>query len=239
MSDPSIPPVSTRPRGEIPAIPARWGFFKGLLTGAAIEIPVIALTVWSLSRVGIGDPDAGFMRIMRLTTVFAGIAALLTAGGIGRLAAYASAAGGRRRAIFVSARAHAIASAGLVMIATIPHGHLPASSWAWLPIPLAGMVAGLVCGALIGAVCGGTAPVGFADVWQLARKPSDALRQLLSPDDIIKLGSALRTRTTNLFEGIFEPAPRAPKPGDPVPPATTTPPATTATPPAATPPKDE
>jgi hypothetical protein len=237
MSDPTTPPVSPRPRGEIPAIPARWGFFKGLLTGAAIEIPVLATTVWLLSRFGVGDPDAGFMRIIRLTTLFAGVAALLTAGGIGRLAAYASAAGGRRRAIFVSARAHAIASAGLVMIATIPHGHLPLSSWGWLPMPLAGIAAGLVCGAVIGAVCGGTAPVGFADVWSLARKPSDALRQLLSPDDIIKLGSALRTRTTTLFEGIFEPAPPPPKAGEPPPPEVPPPPAVSAPPPA--PAKDE
>lgn len=212
MSDSTTPPVSPRLRGEIPAIPARWGFFKGLLTGAAIEIPVLATTVWLLSRFGVGDPDAGFMRIMRLTTVFAGVAALVTAGGIGRLAAYASAAGGRRRAIFVSARAHAMASAGLVMIATIPHGHLPLSSWGWLPMPLAGIAAGILCGSVIGAVCGGTAPVGFADVWSLARKPSDALRQLLSPDDIIKLGAALRTRTTTLFEGMFEPAPPPPPP---------------------------
>ncbi len=235
MPDPTTSTVTPRPRRQIPAIPARWGFFKGLLTGAAIEIPILALTVWTLARLGVGDPEAGFMRIMRLTTVFAGIAALLTAGGIGRLAAYASAAGGRRRAIVVSARAHAIASAGLVMIATIPHGHLPVSSWGWLPMPLAGLVAGLVCGALIGAVCGGAAPVGFAEVWSLARKPSDALRQLLSPDDIIKLGSALRTRTTHLFEGIFEPAPLPPKSSDAPPPAV---PAAT-TPPPATPPKDE
>lgn len=218
MPDPTTPSPSPRPRGEIPAIPARWGFFKGLLTGAAIEIPVLATTVWLLSRFGVGDPDAGFMRIIRLTTVFAGVAALLTAGGLGRLAAYASAAGGRRRAIFVSARAHAIASAGLVMIATIPHGHLPLSSWGWLPMPLAGIAAGIVCGTVIGAVCGGAAPVGFADVWSLARKPSDALRQLLSPDDIIKLGSALRTRTSTLFEGIFDPAPPPPKAGEPAPP---------------------
>jgi hypothetical protein len=238
MSEPTKPSVSPRPRGEIPAIPARWGFFKGLLTGAAIEIPVLATAVWTLSRLGVGDPDAGFMRIMRLTTVFAGVAALLTAGGIGRLAAYASASGGRRRAIFVSARAHAIASAGLAMIATIPHGHLPPSGWGWVPIPVAGLVAGLVCGALIGAVCGGTAPVGFGDVWSLARKPSDALRQLLSPDDIIKLGSALRTRTTNLFEGIFEPAPLPPKAADVAPPDPTAPPPTATAPPAA-PPKDE
>ena len=237
MSDPTTSTVAPRPRGEIPAIPARWGFFKGLLTGAAIEIPALALTVWTLARLGVGDPEAGFMRIMRLTTVFAGFAAVLTAGGIGRLAAYASAAGGRRRAILVSARAHAIASAGLVMIATIPHGHLPVSSWGWLPMPLAGLVAGLVCGALIGAVCGGAAPVGFAEVWSLARKPSDALRQLLSPDDIIKLGSALRTRTTHLFEGIFEPAPLPPKSSD-APPPVVTPPAATSPPPAP-PPKDE
>jgi hypothetical protein len=192
---------------------------KGLLTGAAIEIPVLAATVWSLAWFGVGDPDAGFMRIIRLTTVFAGIAALLTAGGIGRLAAHASATGGRRRAIMVSARAHAVASAGLVMIATIPHGHLPDASWAWLPIPIAGLGAGALCGAVIGAVCGGHAPVGFAEVWSLARKPGDAIRHLLSPDDIIKLGSALRTRTTHLFEGIFEPAPLPPKTAEPPPPA--------------------
>jgi hypothetical protein len=218
MPDPSPISVTPRRRGEIPAIPARWGFFKGLLTGAAIEIPVLATTVWGLSRFGVGDPDAGFMRIIRLTTVFAGIAALLTAGGIGRLAASASAVGGRRRAVLVSARAHAVASAGLVMIATIPHGHLPDSSWAWLPMPLAGLVAGALCGALIGAVCGGQAPVGFAEVWSIARKPGDAIRQLLSPEDIIKLGAALRTRTTHLFEGIFEPAPLPPKVADVPPP---------------------
>ncbi|MDB4963407.1 MAG: hypothetical protein JWP01_3406 [Myxococcales bacterium] len=219
MPDPSPTSVSPRPRGEIHVIPARWGFVKGLLTGAAIEIPVLAGTVWALSRFGVGDPDAGLMRIIRLTTVFAGIAALLTAGGIGRLAAHASAIGGRRRAVLVSARAHAVASAGLVMIATIPHGHLPDSSWAWLPMPLAGLVAGALCGTLIGAVCGGQAPVGFAEVWSIARKPGDAIRQLLSPDDIVKLGSALRTRTTTLFEGIFEPAPLPPKTAEPPPPA--------------------
>ncbi len=246
MADPTPPPVSARPPPEIgeskgsvapvalpkaerlPAAPAPWGFFKGLLTGAAIEIPALAATVWLLARSGFGDPEAGFMRIMRLTTVFAGIAAVFTAGGIGRLAAYASAEGGRRRAVFVAARAHAVASAGLVIIAAIPLGHLPATSWGFIPLPLAGLVSGAVCGALIGAVCGGVAPVGFGDVWSLARKPTDALRHLLSPEDIIKLGSSLRTRTTHLFEGIFEPAEKRPddktppadaKPADPAEPA--------------------
>lgn len=236
MTDPTPPLVSARPapeigestgspvapalptRGRLPSAPAPWGFFKGLLTGAAIEIPALASTVWLLARAGFGDPDAGFMRIMRLTTVFVGIAALFTAGGIGRLAAYASAEGGRRRAVFVAARAHAVASAGLLIIAAIPLGHLPATSLGFIPLPLAGLVCGAVCGALIGAVCGGVAPVGLGDVWSLARKPTDALRHLLSPEDIIKLGSSLRTRTTHLFEGIFEPAPKRP-PEPPAPPS--------------------
>jgi len=70
-----------------------------------------------------------------------------------------------------------------------------------------------------------TAPVGFGDVWSLAKKPSEALRQLLSPEDLVKLGSALRTRTTNLFEGMFEPAPKRPKDAttEPAPPEAATP----------------
>lgn len=163
-----------------------------------------------LGQLGIGDPAAGFMRILRLATVFAGIAALFTAGGIGRLAAYASASRGRRHAMWVAARAHAVASAGLVLIATIPLGHLPERWPGFIPIGVAGLVCGAVCGALIGAVCGGAAPVGLADVWWLAKRPSEALRQLLGPDELVRLGTALRNRTTNLFEGMFEPGAKAP-----------------------------
>ncbi|CAN5727683.1 hypothetical protein BH11MYX3_BH11MYX3_45050 [soil metagenome] len=243
MADPTPPVVTTRPSPEIgesgpvdlpraerlPSTPAPWGFFKGFLTGAAIEIPVLAATVWLLARFGYSDPQAGFMRIMRLTTVFAGVAALFTAGGIGRLAAYASADGGRRRAVIVAARAHAVASAGLVIIAVIPLGHLHATPAGLIPIPIAGLITGAICGALIGLVCGGIAPVGFADVWSLARKPTEALSHLLSPADLVKLGSALGRRTSHLFEGIFEPAekppeakpdvpPEPPKPAEPAPP---------------------
>lgn len=237
MADPTPTPEPTRSRTQIPAIPARWGFWKGLVTGAAVEIPVLASTVWLLARAGFGNPDAGFMHIMRLTAVFAGVAAILTAGGIGRLAASASAIGGRRRAVFVAARAHAAAGAGLVIIAAIPHGHLPMHGPAWWPLPVAGLVAGMVCGAVIGAVCGGATPVGLADVWSLARKPSVALQKLLGPEDLIRLGSALGSRTRHLFDGMFEPAPlppAPPAPGEPGPPG---PPATSAPPPPAT--KDE
>ena len=192
------------------------------MTGAAIEIPLLALTVWVLARLDVGNPDAELMRIFRLTAVFAGVAALLTAGGIGRLAAYAvfegAAAGDdlgrrRRRAIFRAARAHAAASAGLVIIAAVPHGHLPAAPAGWLAFPAAGLVSGAIAGAIIGLVCSSqTALVQLSDVWSLARKPRVALRHLIDAEELARLGAALRTRTTNLFDGIFEPAPPPPKP---------------------------
>lgn len=207
MSSPDAPPVSPRPS----LAPAPWGFWKGLLTGAAIEIPAISATVWVLARFGIGNPDASFMQVMRLTTVFAGIAALFTAGGIGRLAAHAAPAG-RRRAVWVAARAHAMAGAGLVIIAAIPLGHVPVKATGFIPIAFAGLACGAVCGSLIGLVCGGVAPVGLGDVWTLAKFPTTALRTLLSPEDLVKLGGAVRTRTTRMFEGIFEPAPKPPDP---------------------------
>src|SRR3954463_6600643 len=99
MPDPVKP--SATPRVSA-AFPPRWGFIKGLLTGAVIEVPALASAVWLLARLGIGDPDTGFMRILRLTTVFCGVAAVLTAAGIGRLAAHASVdkIGGRSRAVF-------------------------------------------------------------------------------------------------------------------------------------------
>lgn len=192
--------------------PPRWGFFKGLLTGAVIEVPAIALGVWLLARIGIGDPAASFMRILRLSAVFAGVPALITAGGIGRRAAHGSVEppGGRRNAIRVAARAHAAAGAALVLIATIPHGHLPGHSWHWL-VPLAmGAVVGASCGALIGLVCGGAAPLGIADVIALARVPSGALRHLIDPEDLMKLGAAVVERTSRMFGSMFEPAQRPP-----------------------------
>jgi hypothetical protein len=162
---------------------------------------------------GVGDRSATWMHILRLTTVFAGIAALFTAAGIGRLAAYASVdkIGGRRHAMFIGARAHAAASAGLILIAIIPHGHLPDRGIVWLLIPIVGALVGALCGSVIGAVCSGASPVRIGDVMALAiKKPSEALRQLLDPEDLVKLGAAVRNRTTQMFEGIFEPAQRPP-----------------------------
>lgn len=223
MADPRLPTVSTR---LPPAFPPRWGFFKGLLTGLVIEVPAIAAAVWLLARIGIGDPDATYMQILRLSTWFTGVAALLTAGGIGRLAAYASVdkPGGRRQAMLVAARAHAAAGAGLVLIAAIPHGHLPQEALGWLAILAMGGVMGALCGAAIGAVCGGAAPVRIGDVMAAAiKRPSEALRQLLDPEDLIKLGAAVRQRTSQMIQGVFEPAERPPAEKKPDRPAETPP----------------
>ena len=211
MPDPTTASVSARPRGEITAFPPRWGFFKGLLTGLVIEVPAIAFAVWALAQLGVGNPDVPFMRVLRLTAVFAGIAAVFTAAGIGRLAAYASVehGGGRRRAAWVGARAHAAASGALVVIAAIPHGQLPAMPWHWLALVGGGVVVGAACGALIGVVCGGAAPV-IHEVVAFARRPTEMLRALLDPEELVKLGLAVRNRTTHLFDGMFEPEPPRP-----------------------------
>jgi hypothetical protein len=218
--------VSTR-SSELVQKP-RWGFWKGLVAGVAIEVPALTAAVWALAELGIGNPDVPIMRVLRLTAVFAGVAAIFTAGGIGRLAAYASIDGGRKRAMVVAARAHAAASAGLVLIAAIPHGQLPGYSLAWLGFPAAGAVIGAACGVVIGLVCGGTAPVELGDVWSLARRPSEALRSWLDPRELVRLGAAVRHRTSHLFEGMFDPAPPPPaaeaRPAPPEPPAPGAPP---------------
>lgn len=202
--DPRLPTVSTR---LPPAFPPRWAFFKGLLTGLVIEVPAFAVGVWLLARAGIGDRDVSFMRILRLTTLFAGPAAVITAAGIGRLAAHASVdkIGGRRHAMLVAARAHAAAGAGLLLIAAIPHAHLPERVLGWLAILAMGALVGAWCGAVIAVICGTAGPVRIGDVMAAAiKRPGEALRSLLDPEELIKLGAAVRQRTTHMIDSMFE-----------------------------------
>jgi hypothetical protein len=211
---PPTPSASTRSSREIPVGRPRWAFSKGVLVGAAIEVPALSAMVWIVAQLGVGDPEVGFFRMMWLTAVFAGIAALFTAGGIGRLAASVVMERGRKRAVLAAARAHAVAGAGLILISVIPHGNVPHEPLDWVWLAACGLLPGAVCGATIGWVCSGVTPVGLSEVWSLAKRPAGGLKQLLDPRDLVKLGAALRTRTSNLFEGIFDPAPRPPKSGD-------------------------
>jgi hypothetical protein len=138
--------------------------------GFLVVIPAVSLTVWALARLGIGNPGVRMVQAIRMTTLFAGVAAVLTAGGVGRLAAHASLLpGGRRTAVWRAARAQAVAGAGLAVIASIPHGYLPSAKLAWASIAAAGFTTGALAGALIGLVCGAPAAERIPDL--LRRMP--------------------------------------------------------------------
>jgi hypothetical protein len=135
--------------------PPPFGFLKGVGLGLVLVVPTVAATVWVLGQLGLGNPTSSMGDALRLAGLFAGPAALVTAGGIGRRAALASAGpGGRRAAALHAAAAQAVAGAGLTLIAAIPHGELPASLAAWSWFGVAGAVTGAIDGALIGLVCG-------------------------------------------------------------------------------------
>lgn len=143
----------------------RNAFWKGTAVGLLVTIPAVALTVWASARVGLLDHDAGVIACLRLAVVFAGLAAVLTAGGVGRLAAQASIARpstglgtGRVRAMIVAARTMAPGGAALTIIAAIPHGGLPMTPAGWVLLAVVGAAAGAASGAAIGAVCSGEMP---------------------------------------------------------------------------------
>src|SRR5690242_8197473 len=97
--------------------PPPFGFLKGAALGFVIVLPSVAATVWALAQAGIGDPGLTMMQSIRMTTLFAGTAGVLTAGGVGRLAAHASLLErGRRVALIRATRAQAVAGAGLTLI---------------------------------------------------------------------------------------------------------------------------
>ncbi len=158
--------------------PPPFAFWKGAAVGTVVIVPVVAATVWALAHLGIGDPEVPWIVDLRFTAIFAGVAAVLSAGGIGRLAAQASVegTGGLKRAVWIGARTQAVAGAGLVIIAAIPHGHLPHSHWGFLVYAIAGALTGAGGGAVIGLFCGGPAPIAFSDVVAVARWPAEALR---------------------------------------------------------------
>lgn len=152
---PVAPGARAASAADAPKRPPSFGFLKGALIGALVVVPLVAVAVWVAARLGIGNRAVTMVQVIRMAALFAGTAGVLTAGGIGRLAAHASTLpGGRRTAIWRASRAQAVASAGLAIIAAIPHGQLPEHPAKWLWIALAGAVSGAVSGALIGVVCG-------------------------------------------------------------------------------------
>jgi hypothetical protein len=148
---------SVRPDRRKPRIP-RHAFWKGAGTGILVVLPAIALAVWASARVGVTHHDHGVIECLRLAVIFAGLAGVMTAGGVGRLAAEASAVGGRPRAILVATRTMAAAGAALIIIAAIPNGELPMSPFGWVALGVMGAIAGAGGGAVIGLACAGELP---------------------------------------------------------------------------------
>ncbi|MBP9087548.1 MAG: hypothetical protein KBG15_15605 [Kofleriaceae bacterium] len=198
-------------QSEIPLISPRWSFFKGLVVGAIVEVPAFTSVLWWMGQQKL-LATSEFMHLLRLTASFAGVAAVLTAGGVGRVAANASVQGrgGRLRSTYVAAATHAVAGIGIAVIAAVASELFTPARTSWTWIALAGVAAGAVCGALIGVTCGGPSPIRATDLYALAKKPTDALFQILDPDDLVRLGTKVKDRatqvTTDLVDGLFDPA---------------------------------
>jgi hypothetical protein len=140
-----------RDDAELPPI-GRLAFARGALVGFVVAVPAIATAVYALARLGLGDPSHGASEVLRTSLIFAGLPALLTCGGVARVAARAAARPevGKWRVILAGALPMAAAGGGLVLLAALPLGNLPARSLAYLGYLAAGLLAGAPVGALIG-----------------------------------------------------------------------------------------
>ena len=126
------------------------GFSKGALIGLVGFIPALAVGVVVLGRLGLVRRNADPLEILLISAAFAGLPAILCAGGLGRLAARAALKSGRGAATRATVLAGAAAGAGLIILATVPLGGLPdqPKQWAW--VALAGAIATGLIAACIG-----------------------------------------------------------------------------------------
>lgn len=208
MGSPSSSSATPGTRSEIAKDPAPWAFAKGVLVGGIVEIPALSGATYLLAKLAASQVLA--MEIVRTTTLFAGIPALVTAGGLGRLAAHECARSNRRSAILHTCAVHALAGVMLVLIASIAQDLWPPSAWAWIALVGAGAAAGAGAGAAVGVVCAGATPRQVTDVLSLVKLPAATLRQLIESEDLGRLGAAVRHRASLVFDGLLEPA--APRP---------------------------
>lgn len=215
MDSPRSSTATPGTRSEIAKDPAPWAFAKGVLVGGIVEIPVLSGATYLLAR--LAESQVPAMEIVRTTTLFAGLPALITAGGLGRLAAHECAQRSRRGAILHTCAVHALASMLLVLIAAIAQDLWPTSGLRWVALASAGALAGASAGAAIGVVCAGATPRQVTDVLSLVKLPAATLRQLIDSEDLGRLGAAVRHRASLVFDGLLEPA--APRPEEPAQPA--------------------
>jgi hypothetical protein len=177
--------------------------------GLFVEIPAISAAVLAFDQLSPGAPLPA-MSVVRLTSVFVGLPALVTAGGLGRLGAYESTRRTRKSALMMVTRVHAVATVLLVLLAALPHGRMPTSIFAWLMLLALGAVAGAACGALIGLVCTGSTPRQVTEMISLVTRQGMTLRQIIDTEDLGRIGAAVRQRASWMFDGFLDPA--APRP---------------------------
>jgi hypothetical protein len=173
-----------------------------------LEIPSISAAVLGLAWFS-GDPLPP-MVVVRLTTVFAGVPALITAIGIGRLAARETLRRGRNGAIAWAALVHSLAGMLLTLIAALPHTAMPTTAMSWAALVVLGAAAGAICGVGIGVVCTGATPRQVSEVLSLVTRPGVTLRQIIDSEDLGRIGAAVRQRASLMFDGLLDPA--APRP---------------------------
>jgi hypothetical protein len=125
---------------------------KGAVLGLVLLIPLAALAVYLLRLVGVGEPGATYTRVVGFVAVFAGLPAVLTAGGVARVAARLAVARGRGRkwSVFGAVLHTAVTGAGLVILTLVPLGEVPAGRDRWLWILGLGAAAGAIGGLVIG-----------------------------------------------------------------------------------------
>lgn len=193
----------------------RWGFAKGALLGVLIEIPTLCAALWIAARV-VNHASFDYFRALRVVAIFAGPAAFFTAGGIGRVAAYASmrGRGGRMRSMLVAGATHTVASIGLMAIAAVATEQFAVPRLAQALILSIGACLGFFVGGAIGLVCGGASPLRARHLVHLAKRPTEAVLDWLSPDDIVRQGKRVAGAAThaasNIVDGLFDPAPERP-----------------------------
>ncbi len=150
------------------------------------------------------------MTVVRMTSLFVGLPALVTAGGLGRFAAYETTQLERRDAVIRAVGVHALAGLLLTFIAALPHGYLPVSALNWLAMGIVGLTAGALCGAVIGIACTGAPPRQVQEMFSLVKRPGMSLRHLIESEDLGRIGAAVRHRASLMFDGLLDPA--APRP---------------------------
>lgn len=154
---------ATEPAGAEPPAPPRLAVLQGLVAGTVLTLPALTLGLSILAWLGMGHRETSPERILRMVIAFAGVPAVLTWGGIARLAARTAIAprGGVVPATLRAGLAGAAAGAGLAVIAAIPLSLFPKDPMhelgMVLGIALAGSGAGALSGAATGLLLGGQA----------------------------------------------------------------------------------